>query len=104
MPLEVGSFSRFKNTETVLFQEEEVFGKWVPPAALASISDDQIKRIIVPAEREGRPDRIADDEYGSTELDWLLIAFNNARGALNWPRAGDVISIPAIDAIASDLP
>ncbi len=105
MPLNVGSFSRFKNTETIIFRDEEVHGKWVPPTVLAEgLPEGQFKRIIVPASREGRPDRIANDEYGSTELDWVLIVFNNARESLNWPRAGEVISIPNIDAISSDLP
>jgi hypothetical protein len=105
MALSLDPFSRFKNTQTVLFQGEEVHGKWVPPTVLTNgVSKGQARKIVVGANRAGRPDRISLDEYGTSKLDWFLIAFNNAREALNWPRAGDVISIPSKESISSDLP
>jgi len=52
---------------------------------------------------KGRPDLIAYDLYGSTELDWLLIAFNDAFNVFNWPRAGDVINAPIPDIVLGEV-
>ena len=95
MPIDLNSYSRFAQTETVIAEESEVFSRWVVPDILTrQLAEGDIIRFVVEKRLEGRPDKISLKLYGTTHLDWLLIAFNNASGALNWPRAGDVIKAP----------
>jgi hypothetical protein len=95
------TYSRFNQTQRVLYDGQETLGMWVNP-----ITDQLVNtagKYVVANRYEGRPDLIAYEAYGSSSLDWLLIAVNKATGALNWPRAGDVILIPQQSLIASEL-
>jgi hypothetical protein len=92
---QLDDFSRFKNTELLLVDGKETYGRW---AALRFLKErppeGQIKVYQVTAAKEGRPDLIAQEVYGTPLLDWVLIAFNDVRDTLNWPLAGQLIEYP----------
>lgn len=88
-------FSRYRNTEQVVFDGEESIGSWTQPSFLINRpTEDLIGVFRVTSALEGRPDLIANQLYGTPLLDWILIAFNNARDTLNWPKTGDTIEYP----------
>lgn len=92
---EFDEYSRYRYTEPVVFDDNESLGTWTQPAFLLNRpTEDQIGVFRVTSAVEGRPDLIANQLYGSPLLDWVLISFNNARTALNWPKAGEAIEYP----------
>lgn len=104
MTLQASSYSRFQATETVIQDGEEVWGAWKSPSFLAlDLPQGQQQAIRVNSDRAGRPDLISFDIYGTTKLDWLLIAFNDAYGVFNWPRAGTVITAPTPDIVLGEV-
>lgn len=109
MSLFTDSYSRFGNTPSVVYDHPtmgmvEIFGTWQKPSVLTRVvPDDQITRYVVRKEREGRPDLIANEVYGVSELDWVIIAYNKANQVFNWPKAGDVIKIPSSSFISAEL-
>ncbi len=104
MTLRVDDFSKYRETDTILQDGEEVFGRWVEPDLLVrELGEDQFQVFVVNNTRAGRPDLIALEFYGTTQLDWFLIAFNKQRDVFNWPRAGDVIKIPIPSLVISEL-
>ena len=103
MALQPDDFSRFIGTDTVLFKEEEIWGAWSPPTFMLDVKDDDYKYFQVDKRHEGRPDLIADTEYGNSLLDWVIIAYNGAKEVLNWPRVGDVIKIPKGSLVSREL-
>lgn len=104
MTLQVQPYSRFVTTPTVVQNGEEVWGSWDRPNSLRGKLDaSQQIAISVSSDRAGRPDLISLDLYGTTQLDWLLIAFNDALEAFNWPRAGVVIKAPVRDLVLGEV-
>lgn len=95
MSLDVGFYSRFKNTESLIFDGVETFGVWNQPNFMANVDDRFVINFPVSSEFEGRPDLISLRFYGTTLLDWVVIGFNAPRDVFNWPRAGVTIRIPS---------
>ena len=94
-------FSRFQETPIQIVDGKETFGVWVQPSFLKVRPDPKnIKTYKVTSKTDGRPDLISYTIYGTTFLDWVLIAFNDAHDTLNWPEVGDIIEYP-IDAIVT---
>ncbi len=52
---------------------------------------------------EGRQDLISQQIYSTPLLDWVLIAFNQVRDPLNWPRAGSAIEYPLDTVVLPEL-
>ena len=104
MTLEASTHSRLKSTPTVILNGEEVWGTWDKPVFLRQeVPESQQLSIRVNSDRACRPDLIANDIYGTTRLDWVLIAFNDALEALNWPRTGTVIKAPIPDIVYGEV-
>jgi len=102
--MELDEFSRLKRTEPTIFDGKETFGPWKQFNFLIQRpSEDLIGVFQVPSALEGRPDMIAFHVYGTPLLDWVLIAFNNARGALNWPRTGDLVEYPLDSVVLPEI-
>ena len=102
--IKLGTYSRFKNTKMVIFDGEEVFGRWSPPSILAKkLNTVDITAFKVTNETAGRPDKISMSFYGVSELDWLIIAFNRPMNVLNWPKSGDVILIPSATVALAEI-
>jgi len=82
----------------------ETVGTWNQPSYLLERPDEtMIDKFYVSNAVEGRPDLIAQAMYGSPELDWVIIAFNNPPEILNWPRAGDMIDIVMRELVFAEL-
>jgi len=104
MTLFANTYSRFQSTRTVLQDGEEVWGAWNQPFFIAEkLPQNQQMAVRIGSDREGRPDLISQDLYGTTKLDWMLIAFNNAIAVFNWPRSGTVISAPLSDIVLGEV-
>lgn len=112
MPIALDPGSRFGLTDPVLVPagagngggDVETFGVWRPPSFIRTRPpSDLIGRYHVHSGRDGKPDYIAADLYGSQFLDWVLIAFNNATDVLNWPEAGTVIEYPLPSLVFSEI-
>lgn len=101
--------SRLQFTDIILSDvagvgKVEMYGPWVLPNFLKTRpSNDNIGRFYVTADFEGRPDRVAESIYGSSQLEWVIIAFNNALDVLNWPTAGLIIEYPLSNVVFSEL-
>jgi hypothetical protein len=97
-------FSRFKNTELIVVNGVETFGRWVPASFLTiRPPEDQIGVFQTTSQTEGRPDLISYAIYGNAQFDWVLIAFNNVIETLGWPRAGDLIEYPLDTVVLPEL-
>lgn len=97
-------FSRFKKTAQLIVDGKETFGRWVEPSFLKERpADEDIRVFRVTSQLEGRPDLISHQVYGTSQLDWVLIAFNGVRNALNWPMAGDVIEYPSDNVVLPQI-
>jgi hypothetical protein len=94
-------YSRFSQTERVLYDNQDTFGRWKSPITDLLVSS--ATAYVVSSSFAGRPDLIAYSLYGNSSLDWLIIAMNNASDALNWPKVGDTIVVPSRSLIASEL-
>lgn len=103
MALRTFSYSRFVNTPAVIIDGHEVYGPWHVPDSLLRPSTFSPIRYKVPNSQAGRPDLIANQFYAASQLDWLIIAFNNATQVFNWPKAGEVINVINPSLVSSEL-
>jgi hypothetical protein len=96
MAIDVTSISRFSQTEAVIINGIETFGRWKRPDFINPdlLDEDQIRTFGVDNEFAGRPDLIATDFYGSPLLEWVVIMFNNPQNPIGWPVSGSVIRLP----------
>lgn len=96
MAIEVTSISRFFQTEAILINGIETFGRWTRPDFVNPdlLDENQITTFGVENDFAGRPDLIANDFYGSPLLEWVVIMFNNPIDPIGWPRSGTVIQLP----------
>jgi hypothetical protein len=102
--MELDEFSRFGKTPLIIFENEETFGRWKPLSLLLHRPDDEFIGIFqVTSAVEGKPHNISNAIYGTSLLDWVLIAFNNVRDPFGWPRAGDVIEYPLEEILFPEL-
>lgn len=100
----MSQLSRFSNTPKTVFDGVETYAKWVPPSFIRTRPDPSlIFTYYVQPEAAGRPDKISQDIYGTPDLFWILIAFNDARAALNWPKAGTLIEYPVESIVLQEL-
>lgn len=90
------TFSRFRNTPEVIYDDKETLDVWQPPEFLtADLNKNLIGSFLVTSDYEGRPDLISNLLYKSDMYDWVLIAFNNVTDTLNWPPSGLRILYPS---------
>ena len=100
----LGYFSRFQTTESILVDGKKTLGAWDPPNFIKEKPDKEfIFTYRVTSKTEGRPDLISNTIYGTSDLFWVLIAFNKPRNTLNWPKVGDIIEYPAQSIVMSEL-
>lgn len=97
MPINPGPASRFKRTEAILTPEGlETFGLLTKFRFLIreNLDTNQIQRLVVSSEQEGRVDILATAIYGDPRLHWVLILFNNIENPFGWPKNGQIIEFP----------
>jgi hypothetical protein len=93
------TYSRFNLTPKITYDDKITYGKWKQYKFLTDkIPESSTGVYVVTANTAGRPDLIAGQLYGTTELDWVLLAFNNVRNPMNWPAVGELIRYP-VDSI-----
>ncbi len=102
--MDLDAFSRFKKTPPTIFDGKETYGRWVSFRFLTQRPDESDIGIFqVTSALEGRPDLISQQIYSTPLLDWVLIAFNQVRDPLNWPRAGSAIEYPLDTVVLPEL-
>lgn len=100
----LSDYSRFTGTEMIIVNGIETYGKWSGYSFLKQRPpDDKIGVFRVTSALEGRPDLISASVYNTPLLSWVLIAFNNARGVLNWPRTGDRVEYPLEEIVMPEV-
>lgn len=101
---ELDQFSRFQQSEPIIVDGIWTYGTWKQPSFLLKRpTEDKIGVFRVSSALEGRPDLISYQVYGTPLLDWVLIAFNDARRSLNWPKSGDNIEYPSDAVVLPEL-
>ena len=83
--------SRYLKTEVIKHDNEETLGLWPGEDWLTSAP---ALTIVTTASQAGRVDLIADEYLGSVDFWWAILYYNN-KTDINWPRAGDEVSIPS---------
>lgn len=95
MSLKTNAYSRMQFTPPTIHKGVEMFGEWVQPNFLTTkLNPDDEITYVVTNDVEGKPHSIAYEIYGTTLLDWVVLAYNAPRSTLNWPKTGDVIKLP----------
>lgn len=98
------STSRFFKTSLVLTRDgKETYGRMDGFDSIKNINGDNFTFYTVPNELEGRADLIADNFYGDSHLEWVLVIANAAKNPLNWPKSGEVIKVPDEEFVRSTL-
>ena len=96
--------SRLKNTPSVIFRGQATFGLWAQPSIISKpLNPSDTITVVVPSYQNCRPDLIAKQYYGNSELDWLIIAYNNSQDVFGWPKTGTVITIPSPYIVATQF-
>jgi hypothetical protein len=97
-------YSRFKLSEKIIYDDNITIGRWRRYRFLRTRpKQSAIFNFRVTSALEGRPDLIADRIYGIPSLDWVLLAFNNVRETLNWPKTGSIIEYPTSTIILPEI-
>ena len=99
------STSRFKLTEPIEYNGHLTVGlmKKFDFLDRTKLDDADILKIPVENDRAGRPDRIAEDIYGTALFKWVLYLFNNVTNFAGWPETSTVIEAPNRDAVWREL-
>lgn len=98
------AYTRFSKTERIDYNGVNTYGRWKPYRFLTTkLPDSSIGVFEVTASFAGRPDLIAYSLYGVSQLDWVLLAFNNIRETLNWPQVGDLIRYPVDSVVLQEV-
>lgn len=97
-------FSRFQFSTKTVHKGQVTWPLAELPNFLSrTLDDNEIEYYEVPPEYEMRPDSIANELYGSTELEWVLLYFNDITEVHTWPKAGDVIKYPIRSLVRNQL-
>ena len=96
------SDSRFLFTDKIKYDGKKTFNRWVAPDVVG-LDNTRFSNYVVTAERQGRPDQISEDIYGTHIYWWILVAYNAPRNTLNWPLPGETIKAPLIADILVEL-
>ncbi len=86
------SHSRFLRTPEIIYEGHETFDVWNQHRFLKEEVDSGV--FTVSSQYAGRPDKISKILYGTSYLEWVLIAFNNPPEPLGWPKSGETIRYP----------
>lgn len=96
MSIQTNSLSRFNETEPIVRDGVSTFGLWIRPDVIniKDINEQDLVTIKVDQRHAGRPDVIANEQYGTSFLEWVVVMFNRPLNPLGWPQAGTIIKIP----------
>lgn len=77
--------------ETEVYQKR--LGWWERDESILKKADDDITVVIAP-EYDKRPDRMATDYFGRSDLEWLILQFNTIVDINDEFRSGKTIRLP----------
>jgi len=83
--------TRFRMTPIV----GEKLGQWNPPVIL----NHNPVSYTIQSEDQGRPDRISQKVYGTSDYDWLILYYNGILDPFKELVVGKVIRIPDLSAV-----
>lgn len=87
-----------------MFNGVEALARWEQPSWLLERPAEQhIGRLLVTSDLAGRPDKISAQIYGTSLLDWVLIAFNQVTNPFGWPTTGTVVEFPVESIVLGEL-
>jgi hypothetical protein len=98
--------SRFANSTPILTAGgQETFGIATKYDFMIreNLNDDQTQVLVVTARQAGRPDLIALDIYGDSNLYWIPLMFNRPDDMFNWPKNGEVIELPTPPTVSAEI-
>lgn len=62
--------------------------------SLKELSGDNYQVYVVDSSYAARADLIAQNFYGDSHLEWVIVLANRPKNPLNWPAAGESIKVP----------
>lgn len=92
-------YSRYIETEIIMWGSEESFGIYDTQDFLKSLAVNDLVNLKVTPNFAGRPDLISQENYGTPYYSWIIVMHNAPLNPIGWPANGSVISIPKPEAI-----
>jgi len=89
------TYSRFNTTDIITLDNNvKAYSMWRKPSLLErEYNDDEVFYYQVQNNEAAKPHIISNNVYGTTLLDWLIIAFNLRHDVFGWPKAGTIIKL-----------
>jgi len=98
------SYTRFSQTQKIVYEGNSTYGSWSKFRFLTEpLQSNQVGVYIVQPSTAGRPDLISNILYNTTQLDWVLLAYNNVRDPFNWPAVGTAIRYPVDSVVIREV-
>jgi hypothetical protein len=101
MPINQSTLSRFYGNTPIKINGQPTYGLWNKPEVVKheNYNEQDIIAVVIDQRTAGRPDVIAQDEYQTPLLEWVVVMYNRPLNTIGWPRAGMVIKIPSNTAL-----
>lgn len=99
MSFDIEPYSRFRNTGRITFNGNRTYGLWKRPEVFDKLKDDDIIYYPVDHSLAGRPDIIAEEQYGSQHYYWIIVMYNAPKNTIGWPFPNTTIRVPKYDSI-----
>ncbi len=103
MPYNLDYYSRYINTDRIVFSGNPTFGLYKRPEIFDQLTDDDVTHLKIDWKYAGRPDLIALEAYGSHQFYWILVMYNSPKNPIGWPFVGTTIKIPKQSAVSTLL-
>lgn len=87
-------YSRYKDTEKILWNNNSTFGVYAVPDRLKNLQPSDLISVKITPGLAGRPDLIANEHYNSPYYSWIITMYNSPLNPIGWPKNGDLILIP----------
>jgi hypothetical protein len=94
MASDLPHYSRYIDTEQVFWKKEESFGLYEVSERIKSLKPKDLISIKITTGLAGRPDLIAQENYGTPYYSWVIVIHNSPLNPIGLPKQGDVITIP----------
>ena len=103
MAFDVIRNARLNDTEPVIKDGKVTYGRWKKPAFLLKEHFDFEIEYTVDNTKAGRPDLIAEEVYGTSDLYWVVIAAHRPLNPIGWPPTGTKLILPGSSEVYNDL-
>ena len=99
MSFDLPHWSRYKDTEKIVWNDSETFGLYSKQEKLINIKIEDLINVKITAGFAGRPDLISQEYYNTPYYAWVIVLHNAPLNPIGWPRQGDLISVPLSTAV-----